>query len=205
MVFSCLVDADYRDTEAYYDRLEDRDWRGLPDLLPHLTAAFDVHMAGCPADRDLNRLRAGLLGHIRSKATLPPGLFTLSVPTGGGKTLALMGFALDHAALQGHRRIIYTIHTSIIDQTAAIFRGLFGDAVLEHHSAIEDEKPNQPEGRDKLRLAMEDWQPPSLSPPMCNCLKACSSPTPRAASSCWTRRNASLGVEQNNGWEWRAP
>ena len=165
MVFSCLVDADYRDTEAFYDSLEDRqndrDWPALSDLLPHLTAAFNSHMAGFTADSDLNRLRAEILAHVRGKASLSPGLFTLSVPTGGGKTLASMGFALDHAALHGHRRIIYAIpYTSIIDQTAAIFRDLFGEVVLEHHSAIDEERPEPREGRDKLRLAMEDWAAP---------------------------------------------
>jgi CRISPR-associated endonuclease/helicase Cas3 len=166
MIFSCLVDADFRDTEAYYDRLEgrqrDRDWPSLAAILPDLTAAFDRHMAGFPADSDLNRLRADILSHIRAQAHRAQGLYTLTVPTGGGKTLASLGFALDHAAQHGHRRIIYAIpYTSIIDQTAATFRSLFGDVVLEHHSAIDSEKPGQ-EARDKLRLAMEDWAAPII-------------------------------------------
>lgn len=164
MVFSCLVDADFRDTEDYYDALEgrahDRDWPALAEILPGLRAAFDAHMARLAADSDLNRLRADILSHLRNGAALPPGLFTLTVPTGGGKTLASMGFALDHAARHGHRRIIAAIpYTSIIDQTAATLRGLFGDVVLEHHSAIDEERPGQ-QGRDKLRLAMEDWAAP---------------------------------------------
>lgn len=164
MIFSCLVDADFRDTEAFYgqieDRQHDRDWPALADRLPDLIARFDAHMSGFPADTDLNRLRADILRHIRAKAVMTPGLFTLTVPTGGGKTLASLGFALDHAARHGHRRIIYAIpYTSIIDQTAAIFQDLLGDLVLEHHSAIDDEKPGQ-KGRDKLRLAMEDWAAP---------------------------------------------
>lgn len=164
MVFSCLVDADFRDTEAFYDRIEhrlhDRDWPVLQDLLPGFRAGFDAHMARLPSTSDLNQLRAEVLAHIRAKAEMPPGLFTLTVPTGGGKTLASLGFALDHAALNGHRRIIYAIpYTSIIDQTAAIFRSLFGDIVLEHHFAIDIEKGEQ-HGRDKARLAMEDWAVP---------------------------------------------
>lgn len=167
MVFSCLVDADFRDTEAFYDRLEhrqrDRDWPSLAAILTDLRAKFDGHMAGFPAETDLNRLRAKVLARIREGAALPPGLFTLTVPTGGGKTLASLGFALDHAARHGHRRIIYAIpYTSIIDQTAATFRDLFGDIVLEHHSAIDIEArdPGGFEGRDKARLAMEDWAAP---------------------------------------------
>lgn len=164
MAFSCLVDADYRDTEAFYARLEnldpDRDWPVLADVLGGLRAALDTRLAGFQRDTDLNHLRADILAHIRSQAHRPPGLYTLTVPTGGGKTLASMAFALDHAAAHGHRRVIYAIpYTSIIDQTAATFRDLFGDLVLEHHSAIDDDK-RCPEGRDKLRLAMEDWAAP---------------------------------------------
>ncbi len=164
MLFSCLVDADFRDTEDFYARLEKRvparDWPSLQELLPGWIARFDAHMAGFPATGELNQLRAGILSHVRSGADMAPGLFTLTVPTGGGKTLASMGFALDHAARHGHRRIIYAIpYTSIIDQTAAIFRDLFGDNVLEHHAAIETEKPGS-QGRDKMRLAMEDWAAP---------------------------------------------
>ncbi len=99
---------------------------------------------------------------MRCKATEAPGLFTLTVPTGGGKTLTSLAFALDHARAHGMRRIIYAIpFTSVIDQTAGIFGDLFGDdAVLEHHSAIDEEKTNGRASRDKLRLAMEDWAAP---------------------------------------------
>lgn len=166
MLFSCLVDADFRDTQAYYDSLEgrerDRDWPALGPLLPDLRAAFERTMTGFAAN-DLNRRRSEILAHVRAGADKTPGLFTLTVPTGGGKTLASLGFALDHAAHHGQRRIIYAIpYTSIIDQTAATFRKLFegvGDIVLEHHSAIETEK-GQEEGRDKAHLAMEDWAAP---------------------------------------------
>ena len=164
MVFSCLVDADFRDTESFYAGLNgtrsDRDWPALADLLPEWRGAFDAHMAGFDRSAPINRLRADILAHVRKGAAMAPGLFTLTVPTGGGKTLASLGFALDHAARHGHCRIIFAIpYTSIIDQTAGIFRGLFGDAVLEHHSAIDEEKAD-PERKDKLRLAMEDWAAP---------------------------------------------
>lgn len=164
MIFSCLVDADFRDTEGFYDVIEnrqhDREWQALADMLPKLAAAFDAYMAKRPVEGRLNSLRREILSHVRGNATLAPGLFTLTVPTGGGKTLASMGFALDHAARNGHRRIIYAIpYTSIIDQTADIFRSIFGDVVLEHHASIEEEKYGSEE-RDKIRLAMEDWAAP---------------------------------------------
>lgn len=165
MVFSCLVDADFRDTEAFYDALEgrarDRDWPGLQELLPDLRARFNAHMAGFDATTGLNRLRADILCHVRAKADMPPGLFTLSVPTGGGKTLASLGFALDHAARHGHRRIIHAIpYTSIIDQTVKVFGEVLGpERVLEHHGALETEQL-RPGSRDKIRQAMEDWAAP---------------------------------------------
>ena len=165
MVFSCLVDADFRDTEAFYDQLEGRKseccWPSLQSLLPDLRTRFSEHMARFKADSDLNQLRADILAQVRAKAALPSGVFTLSVPTGGGKTLASLGFALDHAAQHGHRRIIYAIpYTSIIDQTAKIFRDLLGaENVLEHHSAIETDGLRE-KSRDKARQAMEDWAAP---------------------------------------------
>lgn len=178
MIFSCLVDADFKDTEAFYSAVEgrsvDREWPSLCSLLPDFLPAFDRHMADKRAEAaasDVNRLRAVILGHVRSRAAEPPGLFTLTVPTGGGKTLASLGFALDHAKAHGLRRIIYAIpFTSIIDQTAAIFRQVLGEnVVLEHHSAIEDDRrPGRNAGetdstrseKDKLKLAMEDWAAP---------------------------------------------
>lgn len=164
MIFSCLVDADFRDTEAFYAKIEtrriDRAWPRLRDIRTDLVARFDTYMHARPREGDVNELRRDILQYVRARAALPPGLFTLTVPTGGGKTLASLGFALDHAA-QGHRRIIYAIpFTSVIDQTAEVFRDVLGaEHVLEHHSAIdEEERPR--EGRDKLRLAMEDWAAP---------------------------------------------
>lgn len=167
MLFSCLVDADFKDTERFYAQaagaVVDRDWPKLPDIIDRLIDRFDA----CMADKQtkagsVNRLRREILSHMRGKAEMAPGLFTLTVPTGGGKTLASLGFALDHAKRHGLERIVYAIpFTSILDQTAAVFRDVLGeDVILEHHSAIEEEKATSPEQRDKLRLAMEDWAAP---------------------------------------------
>lgn len=164
MIFSCLVDADFRDTEAFYAGIEgrriDRAWPDLQDIRAGLLARFEIYMQTRPQTGEVNALRRDILSHVRGKAALRPGLFTLTVPTGGGKTLASLGFALDHAA-QGHRRIVYAIpFTSVIDQTARVFREVLGaEHVLEHHSAIDEEGAPR-EGRDKLRLAMEDWAAP---------------------------------------------
>jgi CRISPR-associated endonuclease/helicase Cas3 len=179
MIFSCLVDADFKDTERFYARVDgrkvDREWPALQSLLPGLLNSFDEYMKKRQsAETVINRLRADILNHVRALAGESPGLFTLTVPTGGGKTLASLGFALDHAKAQGHGRIIYAIpFTSIIDQTAAIFREVLGgDIILEHHSAIEDEDERRQDAprdadstkadRDKLKLAMEDWAAPVI-------------------------------------------
>lgn len=173
-LFSCLVDADFKDTERFYADLEgrqvDRDWKKLGELLSDFTSRFDSYMAEKPSAGDVNRLRGEILEHVRSKAAMAPGLFTLTVPTGGGKTLASLGFALDHAWIHGHRRIIYSIpFTSIVDQTADIFRAMLGDEhILEHHSAIDEEETSRrsgapsPTSRDRLKLAMQDWAAPII-------------------------------------------
>lgn len=167
MLFSCLVDADFRDTEAFYAAAHrmpvDRDWPALGAILDRLIAALADKLRDLRrADTTVNRLRSEILDHVLGRAAAPAGLFTLTVPTGGGKTLASLAFALAHARAHGLDRIVYAIpFTSVIDQTAAVFREALGDGVvLEHHSAIDEERLGGREARNKLRLAMEDWVAP---------------------------------------------
>lgn len=169
MLFSCLVDADFLDTEAFYNRIERRPSprpRHKPELT-ELRTVVDSYLSTFRADSAVNRIRADILGHVRQQAVLPPGLFSLTVPTGGGKTLASLAFALDHAVRYGLRRIIYVIpFTSIVEQNAAVFRhalGALGErAVLEHHSAFSDDPSKSRQARDKLRLVMENWDAPII-------------------------------------------
>ncbi len=169
MIFSALVDADFRDTEAFYAAAEgrtvDRDWPRLPRIVAHLIDRLDAHMSRLSAraaDTSVNRLRTEVLARVRAGAEATPGVFTLTVPTGGGKTLASLAFALDHARRHGLERIVYAIpFTSIVEQTAQVFRDVLGDdVVLEHHSTIDEMDLGGREARDKLRLAMEDWAAP---------------------------------------------
>lgn len=174
MVFSALVDADYLDTEAYYDRLENRrrERGGYPPL-SDLSARLDAYLARrFPARADgesagtVNAPRAEVLAAAREKAENPPGLFTLTAPTGGGKTLSSLAFALRHAVRHELARIVYVIpFTSIVEQTAAVFRDALGggddaDFVIEHHGVFDEDRVGEREARDKLRLAMENWDAP---------------------------------------------
>lgn len=163
MLFSALVDADFLDTERYMDpdRFAVRNqWPSLDAL----SSMFDEHMTRLVAHAEptpVNALRADILRQCREKASLEPGLFSLTVPTGGGKTLSGMAFALEHAKAHGKRRIIHVIpYTSIIEQTADIFRGIFGDAVIEHHSNAEAEDPTKENMAS--RLACENWDAPII-------------------------------------------
>ena len=160
MLFSALVDADFLDTERYMDpeRFTQRNqWPALETLSP----LFDTHMQALATRAQptpVNALRADILAQCRTKAALIPGLFSLTVPTGGGKTLSGMAFALEHARVHGKRRVIHVIpYTSIIEQTADIFRAIFGDAVIEHHSNAESEPGRE---NSASRLACENWDAP---------------------------------------------
>lgn len=166
MLFSCLVDADFLDTEAYFDAGKPARRSGFPTLVDMQTV-FNQHMtakAASATPTPVNVLRADILRQCRAKAVLEePGFFSLTVPTGGGKTLSSLAFALEHAKTHGQRRIIYAIpYTSIIEQTSEVFRGVFaalGDEVLiEHHSQAEASSSDQETARS--RLACENWDAP---------------------------------------------
>ena len=191
MLFSAAVDADRLDTEAFYIKADGKGEapRGGWQPLARLKAQLDQHMsqmnvrseqsAENAGQRAVNTERARVLATARAKAHLQPGLFSLTVPTGGGKTLASLTFALDHAVQHGLDRVIYVIpFTSIIEQTARVFRGALGeelaDHVLEHHSAFrEDEALEQLQeaagggesglqAGERLRLATENWDAPII-------------------------------------------
>ena len=113
--------------------------------------------------RPVNRRRGEVLDACRAKAALDPGFFSLNVPTGGGKTLSSLAFALDRTPRQhGLRRVVYAIpFTSIIEQTADVFREALGDLggeVLEHHSNLEPDDPSAQ--TDRSRLAAENFDAP---------------------------------------------
>ena len=169
LMFSCLVDADFLDTEAHFDSAKTQRRQGFPGLTAMLDA-FDTFMAvkaAKAAPSLVNTLRANILQQCRDKAVLSPGFFSLTVPTGGGKTLSSLAFALRHAqqAPAGVvRRIVYAIpYTSIIEQTADQFRqalaALGDDVLIEHHSQAESDDTQE---TARSRLACENWDAPLI-------------------------------------------
>jgi len=161
MLFSCLVDADFLDTEAFMDEGKAVQRAGYPaieELLQRFNSHMNENFSGAEPTH-VNRLRAEVLRQCREKAHDAPGLFSLTVPTGGAKTLSSLAFALQHAVKHGKCRVIYVIpYTSIIEQTANIFRGIFPDAVVEHHSNLDPDKDTTA----KSRLASENWDVPII-------------------------------------------
>ncbi|HEX2985396.1 MAG TPA: CRISPR-associated helicase Cas3' [Caproiciproducens sp.] len=166
MLFSCLVDADFLDTERFVsDREVDR---GAGESIPALYAKLRKHLAKFRnPTNDLNIRRSEILQTCLRKAPGPKGLYTLTVPTGGGKTLSSLAFALRHAVEHGMNRVIYAIpYTSIIEQNAAVFRDILGDEnVLEHQSNFafpNCEEEHESREQEKLKLASENWDAPLI-------------------------------------------
>ena len=160
MLFSCLVDADFLDTESFMEAdrtLQRINTLKIPDLLQRFDAYMGEHFSQA-LPTAVNRARAEVLRQCRDKAREASGLFSLTVPTGGGKTLSSLAFVLEHAVFHRKRRIIYAIpYTSIIEQTANVFRGIFPDGVIEYHSNLDPEKETA-----KSRLAAENWDAPLI-------------------------------------------
>ena len=162
MLYSCLVDADYLDTEAFMEgRPREREHVPLEELWNKLQRYI---FGWFPPKGQLNRRRCHILqGCIREGESRALGLFTLTVPTGGGKTVASLAFALAHARKHGLRRVIYVIpYTSIIEQTAAVFRDILGEEnVLEHHSNVLYDLEGEADPRTiRLARATENWDMP---------------------------------------------
>ena len=165
MIFSCLVDADFLNTERFMnpDQAKARpSWP--PNILEKMEGAVTGHIDELESESShVNIERAKVRQDCLAAAEQTPGLFSLTVPTGGGKTLSSLAFALRHARLHGLRRVIYVIpFTSIIEQTAAVFRAALRiledevpDPVIEHHSNLDVETETV-----TSRLAAENWDAP---------------------------------------------
>jgi CRISPR-associated endonuclease/helicase Cas3 len=162
MLFSALCDADFLDTEAFFDGTQAAHREAaraapLEDLLARLTSFVDAKERGAPPT-EVNAVRREIRRASVAAAALSPGVFTLTVPTGGGKTLTGMEFALQHARLHGLQRVVVAIpYTSILEQNAAVYREAFADddVVLEHHSNFDPRRETP-----RSRLAAQNWDVP---------------------------------------------
>jgi len=164
MLFSSLVDADYLDTEAFYQK-HNPPQRGALSEISALETALQHFIAPYlqPQRRSsLNEMRNQLLAACLDAAENPSGIFTLTAPTGSGKTISSLAFALAHAVKWGKRRIIYVIpYNTIIEQNAAVFEEIVGqENVLQHHSNIEYDVESEETSRK--RYATENWDYPII-------------------------------------------
>ena len=172
MLFSALVDADFLDTEKHFDR-EAAELRGSGIRPTQLWEVFERDQEGLVASsQEINAVttvREEVYGFCIEAASLPQGVYRLGVPTGGGKTRSGLGFALRHAVEHSLDRVIFAVpYTSIIEQTAGVYRGIFEElgegAILEHHSAVRREDAGVGERQDeawtRARLATQNWDAP---------------------------------------------
>lgn len=166
MVFSCLVDADYLDTERFMKN-ETYLIRKNSDTMKSLWSKAETYLNEFQKkipESQMKQIRNQIFKDCMLAAERPAGMFRLTVPTGGGKTLSSIAFALKHASIHEMERIVYIVpYTSIIEQNADVFRTMLGaENVLEHHSNAEYESLEETcEGLDeKLRLASENWDIP---------------------------------------------
>jgi CRISPR-associated endonuclease/helicase Cas3 len=165
MLFSCLVDADFLDTEAHFDpqRAAQRpQGYNLHALWQQFEQNQNALLASAPST-PVNAVRRAVYKDALQAASGKPGLYALTAPTGAGKTRALLAFALKHALANGLERVIVALpYTSIIDQTAEVYREILGEAaVLEHHSALEVDDLSET-ALERHRLLSENWDAPLI-------------------------------------------
>lgn len=163
-LFSCLIDAD-RTNSAEFEDPHRRKKNGEKPEWPILIDRLEQHLSRFTTTRPIDTLRKDIAKHCLDAAQRERGTYTLTVPTGGGKTLASLRFALHHAEKHGMERIIYVIpYTSIIDQNAQVARDVFepagtppGSVVLEHHSNLSPEKDTW-----RNKTLSETWDAPVI-------------------------------------------
>jgi CRISPR-associated endonuclease/helicase Cas3 len=169
MLFSCLVDADFLATEAFMNRSQAKSRNQIPEnSLAEISSLIDarIDQFGAPAaGDDVNIQRRAVVDDCRAAAPRAPGIFSLTVPTGGGKTLSSLSFALRHALTNGQKRVIYVVpFTSIIEQNAEVIREVLAPLetdsftpLIEHHSSLSPDKETT-----QSRLASENWDAPII-------------------------------------------
>ena len=160
MLYSCLVDADFLDTESFMKNGDTG--RNSGESMETLQNRLEKHISEWLKNTDIDTIngrRTEILKNCIKEGKQKEGIFRLTVPTGGGKTLTSLAFALEHAVKNHKDRIIYVIpYTSIIEQNAQVFREILGeDNVLENHCNVDYESSEE---FKPMQLASENWDKP---------------------------------------------
>ncbi|MCQ2209080.1 MAG: CRISPR-associated helicase Cas3' [Paludibacteraceae bacterium] len=170
MLYSCLIDADWLDTERFcnIEQAKTRAFHGAS--IKELQQKFTSYMKGFSTSTGINDIRNEVLQNCLDAAELEPGIYTFTAPTGVGKTLSSLGFALKHAELWKKNRVIFAIpFTSIIEQTADVYRKVLGkENILEHHSNLITENLT-----DQMKMATENWDMPVVVTTNVQLLESC--------------------------------
>jgi len=175
-LFSCLIDADRTDTRCFEERtspnIESQNEALFQVYYDKLTAHLSELNAGSHAQTKINQLRAEMSQQCDDFASKPSGIYTLSIPTGGGKTLASLRYALKHAVEHNKDRIVYVVpYTTIIEQNAETVKSILEDRehILEHHSNVIEEDSDT---LTSLKLAKDNWEAPIIFTTMVQFLNA---------------------------------
>ena len=166
MLFSCLVDADSLDTEMFMNP-EQASLRGTNTTMKELLSRLEeylYHLKEQSEQTEVNRIRNYVQERCVEESQGEAGFYSLTVPTGGGKTLASVLWALHHAVRNHLHRVVIAIpYTSIIVQTSATLKAIFGEEnVLEHHSNVNPDDIKDREQRERMQLATENWDYPII-------------------------------------------
>ncbi|MFD2308132.1 CRISPR-associated helicase/endonuclease Cas3 [Enterococcus termitis] len=167
VVYSCLLDADRTNTMLFEEHREYKQIQNK-ELLERYCHLLEAKVNSFKADTPINELRAQLSNQCKAFAQRETGIYSLSIPTGGGKTLASLRFGLNHAIKHGKERVIYVVpYTTIIEQNAATVKEILQDSenILEHHSNVFSEAiytKEQEEIERKQALLKDNWEAPVI-------------------------------------------
>ncbi len=167
MIFSALVDADFLDTERFMrqNQVNRSEYEGIDKLYQKLSEYIKPWRNITEKTPEINKIRTGILEQCLKEGRGSRGLYRLTVPTGGGKTVSSLAFALQHAKENGLKRVIYVVpYTSIIEQTVDVFRNILGEEnVLAHYAgSILESGNDEKEYYARHRLSIENWDAPVI-------------------------------------------
>ena len=210
MVFSCLIDADRLDTERHFDQRRSDERKGQVDL-DTMADRFERRLAEslvARASDPVTALRVTIRESVVAKAAAASrGFFTLTSPTGSGKTLTALAAALAHARRHGLGQVVVAVpFISVTEQVAGVYRDLVddaGDAVLEHHSAVNADDDHQGLAAIRSRLAQENWDVPLTVTTTVRLLESLLSNRPSECRRLHRLANSVIVIDEAQSIPWR--